>query len=72
LKNADLGIYDEGETTCCYANSNKAWVTDPSGIAWEAYQNMGDVEVFSKKDISEKSESSSCCVPKVDSKTSCC
>jgi hypothetical protein len=68
----DLGIYDEGETTCCYANSNKAWVTDPSGIAWEAYQNMGDVEVFSKKDISEKSESSSCCVPKVDSKTSCC
>src|SRR3954452_7431190 len=25
LKNADLGVYDEGETTCCYAESNKAW-----------------------------------------------
>ena len=33
LKNAVLGIYDEGETTCCYAESKKAWVQDPSGIA---------------------------------------
>ena len=23
-------------TTCCYAQSNKHWVTDPQGIAWEA------------------------------------
>jgi hypothetical protein len=31
LKKADLGVYDEGETTCCYAESKKAWVQDPSG-----------------------------------------
>src|SRR5690606_4351124 len=30
LKKADLGVYDEGETTCCYADSTKAWVQDPS------------------------------------------
>jgi catechol-2,3-dioxygenase len=53
LKNADLAIQDEGETTCCYSNSNKAWVEDPSGIAWETYQNMGDVEVFSGKKAGE-------------------
>lgn len=72
LKNADLGIQDEGETTCCYAKSNKAWVTDPAGIAWEAYQNMGDAEVFS--DVSgtdEDSDESSCCLPD-DSETDCC
>ena len=68
LKNADLGIYDEGETTCCYAQSNKAWVQDPSGIAWEAYQNMGDVEVFSEK---SESDDSDCCVPD-ESDTDCC
>lgn len=70
LKNADLKIFDEGETTCCYAESNKAWVQDPSGLAWETYQNMADAEIFSAKP--EKSESA-CCAPLTSaSKTSCC
>lgn len=71
LKNADLGVYDEGETTCCYAKSNKAWVEDPSGIAWEAYQNMGDVEIFSAKAESKEAEDAACCVPD-ESESSCC
>lgn len=41
LKKADLGVYGEGTTTCCYAESSKAWVQDPSGLAWEAYQTIG-------------------------------
>ncbi|MBL7665818.1 MAG: VOC family protein [Bacteriovoracaceae bacterium] len=49
LKKADLGVYGEGETTCCYAESSKAWVKDPSGIAWETYHTMADAEVFSEK-----------------------
>lgn len=60
LKKADLGVYDEGETTCCYAKSNKAWVKDPAGIAWESYQNMEDAEVFNE---TKAAEESSCCVP---------
>lgn len=71
LKNADMGIYDEGKTTCCYAESDKAWVKDPSGIAWEAYQNMADAEVFSKKEESKAPSDSSCCVPK-ETKKKCC
>jgi len=68
LKKADLGVYGEGETTCCYAESNKAWVKDPSGIAWEAYQTMADAQVFS-----EKSKTNACGAPKVGTpKTSCC
>jgi catechol 2,3-dioxygenase-like lactoylglutathione lyase family enzyme len=70
LKKADLAIYDEGETTCCYAKSNKAWVTDPSGIAWEAYQNMGDAEIYSEK--SEDSEEAGCCVPSSSEQSKCC
>ena len=69
LKNAELGIYDEGTTTCCYSESNKAWVKDPSGLAWEAYQNMADAEVYSKK--SEDKGDSTCCVSE-ESETSCC
>jgi catechol 2,3-dioxygenase-like lactoylglutathione lyase family enzyme len=72
LKNADLGIHDEGETVCCYAMSNKAWITDPTGIAWETYQNMGDAEVFGEKvKDDEESDGSSCCMPD-ESEASCC
>lgn len=68
LKKADLGVYDEGETTCCYAESNKAWVQDPSGVAWETYQNMADVDVFSE---AKEESDGGCCVPD-DSESSCC
>lgn len=68
LKNADLGIYDEGTTTCCYAESEKAWVKDPAGIAWETYHTMNDVEVFSEK----KPAATACCAPKTTTVKSCC
>lgn len=60
LKHADLGVFAEGTTTCCYAESNKAWVKDPSGVAWETYHTMADAETFNGKQ-------SSC-----GTKTSCC
>jgi catechol 2,3-dioxygenase-like lactoylglutathione lyase family enzyme len=68
LKKAELGVHDEGETTCCYARSNKAWVSDPAGVPWETYQTMADVEVFSEK---SKAEDSECCAPEA-SESSCC
>ena len=55
LKNADLGVYGEGQITCCYAESEKAWVKDPAGIAWEAYHTMADAELFNQK------KAKSCC-----------
>lgn len=75
LKKADLGVFDEGETTCCYAESAKAWVQDPSGLAWEAYQTMNDAEVFSAEKAEESEDDEGCCVPEEasdDSKSSCC
>ena len=46
LKKADMNCFGEGETVCCYSRSDKTWVEDPAGIAWEAYQNMEDAELF--------------------------
>lgn len=75
LKKANLGVTEEGETTCCYAKSNKAWVQDPSGIPWEAYQSMNEAEIFSEKDRVE-SNVSACCPPKTEAEktvmSSCC
>ena len=28
-------------SNCCYAKSDKHWVTDPQGIAWEGYHTLG-------------------------------
>ena len=46
LTAADMSVFNEGETACCYARSDKSWVEDPAGIAWEAYQTMEDVKLF--------------------------
>ncbi len=68
LNKADLGVEHEGEGVCCYAKSDKSWVTDPAGIAWEAYRTMEDAQMFSAKADSQ----SACCAPKAGDKTGCC
>jgi len=47
-RSAGLALEVEGETTCCYARSEKHWVTDPQGIAWEHFHTLADVPVFSE------------------------
>ena len=47
FKGGDMAVADEGETVCCYARSEKSWIQDPSGIAWEAYRTMEDAQLFS-------------------------
>ena len=59
---ADMTLLDEGETTCCYARSDKHWVTDPQGVAWEHFHTLGNIPVFSEGPKAEV-DSSSCCAP---------
>ncbi len=58
LKQANVTLYDEGEVVCCYSHSKKSWLTDPAGIAWEAYHSMGDANVYSRKIDAHRDE---CC-----------
>lgn len=60
---ADIALRDEGETTCCYARSEKHWVTDPQGIAWEHFHTLDSVPVFSEGPAVAAADSSACCVP---------
>ncbi|AKJ29460.1 ArsI/CadI family heavy metal resistance metalloenzyme [Caldimonas brevitalea] len=64
-QSADLALFDEGATTCCYAQSEKHWVTDPQGIAWEHYHTLADIPVFSEREAASVSaqEASACCAP---------
>jgi len=45
---ADMALLDQGETTCCYARSDKYWVTDPQGVAWEQFHTLESIPVFSQ------------------------
>ena len=37
---AAASVLAEGETTCCYARSEKSWTADPQGVVWEAFHTM--------------------------------
>jgi catechol 2,3-dioxygenase-like lactoylglutathione lyase family enzyme len=45
---ADLALRDDGEGTCCYARSDKHWITDPQGVAWEQFHTLANIPVFSE------------------------
>jgi hypothetical protein len=59
---ADMALLDEGETTCCYARSEKHWVTDPQGIAWEHFHTLSNIPVFNEA-VAQASTGSACCAP---------
>ena len=46
LQQAELATVAEKEVACCYARSNKYWVTDPTGIAWETFHSLGSVPTY--------------------------
>lgn len=46
LKAADARLVQEDEQPCCYASSDKYWVTDPTGIAWETFHTLGSIPVY--------------------------
>lgn len=58
---------DEG-VACCYAKSDKYWVTDPSGIAWETFRTLGTIPVFGESRKGDPG-SSACCVPAAKPRT---
>ena len=46
LTAADARMVTEDAQQCCYARSDKYWVTDPTGIAWETFHTLGSIPVY--------------------------
>ncbi len=61
-QSADMALIDEGQTSCCYAQSDKHWITDPQGIAWEHFHTLGNIPVFHENRVAQAS-SAVCCAP---------
>ncbi|TAM49499.1 MAG: glyoxalase/bleomycin resistance/dioxygenase family protein [Paraburkholderia sp.] len=80
-KAADMALLDQGETTCCYARSDKHWIVDPQGIAWEHFHTLDNAPVFGEgSQQSPSSRASVCCgaqgkgadVPAKPAGSACC
>ncbi len=53
LRSADAPVLAEGATTCCYAQSEKSWVNDPAGVAWEVFHTTGESAVYGGGPVTE-------------------
>ena len=67
---ADQPIADQAEAACCYAKSNKHWVQDPQGLAWETFHSLSNIPVFGEDTQSNLGripvKAAACCVPRID------
>jgi catechol 2,3-dioxygenase-like lactoylglutathione lyase family enzyme len=72
LRKADRPVLEEGETTCCYAKSEKSWIADPQGVRWETFLTSGGSTVYGNDaDLGAiRTAEGACCGPKVEA--SCC
>ena len=68
LQQADGTIVAEKGIHCCYAKSDKYWVTDPQGVAWESFRSLGAVTLFGAEAPAAaaacgSSQATGCCAP---------
>lgn len=67
LASAGRPVLEEGATTCCYARSEKSWVTDPDGVIWEAFHTIGEATSYGDSpaldSIDTPARPAKCCAP---------
>jgi catechol 2,3-dioxygenase-like lactoylglutathione lyase family enzyme len=66
LSRAERPIIEANATTCCYAKSDKQWIADPQGVAWETFFTYGESTVYGEGSLGklrEATEAAACCEP---------
>jgi catechol 2,3-dioxygenase-like lactoylglutathione lyase family enzyme len=77
LTAADQSVVKQENASCCYARSNKGWVSDPSGISWETFHTFGESTVYGSDiapglAVAKPQATESCCTPAPSSTSVCC
>jgi catechol 2,3-dioxygenase-like lactoylglutathione lyase family enzyme len=62
---AEIAAFDQAQAACCYAKSDKYWINDPQGIAWETFHTLDQIPVFgADTQIAGRDEvKAACCAP---------
>jgi predicted enzyme related to lactoylglutathione lyase len=77
LRQAGGNIIEQGEATCCYAKSEKSWIDDPAGIAWETFHTTGESTVYGDGSGENRAriaheKPAACCAPAPKTTSACC
>ena len=76
LKTADRPVLEEGAAICCYARSEKSWVSDPDGIVWEAFLTNGEATAYGDSPalsaLSDNASDGTSCAPAIPTAGTCC
>ena len=79
LREAGGAVVEQGQTSCCYAKSEKSWIDDPAGISWETFHTTGENTEYgdgSGEREARIAHAKSCCAPEtkaaVAAETACC
>lgn len=73
LKAADEQTFDQDGTTCCYAKSDKSWVSDPSGLRWETFYTFGEATTYGEDKAQQALDAAACRgAPQQAAKPACC
>jgi len=69
IKAAERPVLEEGRTTCCYAKSEKSWISDPDGVVWETFYTDGEATTYGDSPaleaLSAEPAMARCCGPEV-------
>ncbi|UGQ46951.1 ArsI/CadI family heavy metal resistance metalloenzyme [Massilia endophytica] len=65
-------VLEEENAACCYAKSDKYWVNDPAGVAWETFHTLDSIPVYGGNAESSRVQAAACCTPASRAEPSCC
>ena len=81
LAAAGRPVLEEAGATCCYARSEKQWVSDPQGVPWETFLTHGESTAYGNGGalgwlaaVGEAAAAPVCCAPAAEasSAVACC
>ncbi len=64
VERAEIAALDQAGAACCYAKSDKYWIADPQGIAWETFHTLDSIPVFGEDNrTAQPAAAEACCAP---------
>jgi catechol 2,3-dioxygenase-like lactoylglutathione lyase family enzyme len=63
VEQAELSVLEQSNASCCYARSDKYWVTDPQGVAWETFRTLDSIPVYGDTVRAPMRSAEPCCDP---------
>jgi catechol 2,3-dioxygenase-like lactoylglutathione lyase family enzyme len=72
LVRADNALVEQSDAACCYAKSNKYWITDPAGIAWETFHTLSTIPIYGADTEEKPTAALGCCDSRRATASACC